>query len=281
MRFFKYLFVFYICCITNVYSQHLGDVISVTNFKSKNIKNTLIKSADGSFYKFSKSTMCTAVQSALPWDPINESKFFVPVDSAAIAWVELTDLYVPIRVKWVFIDPKSNVYYESESDWTTNPSSSGYDHWSWWKLWSWIYINGFSPADLVNWGEWKVDIFVEENYSGVWIRENTLSFRIDAFNVQIDELQNETIPEEFFLYQNYPNPFNSTSIITISLPEEKEVSLILYDLLGNKLRILIHEIKPAGIYHFELIADDLPSGMYFYELRAGNFSDIKKLVLLR
>jgi hypothetical protein len=278
LRLNNFVIVLIVLCFYNGYAQNLGQVKSISNFQSERI---LKKASDGSFYKHSKSTMCTGVQSALPWEPINEAQYFVPIDSAAIAWVELADLYVPIRVKWVFIDPKENIYFESKSDWTSNPSSSGYDHWSWWKLWSWIYIDGFAPSEQVNWGEWKVEIYVEENYSGVWTKENTIIFKIDGYNVQINDPEIMTIPKEYSLSQNYPNPFNSTTIITYSLPKENNVSLILFDILGNEIETLVDENKPPGTYQFNLVADNLSSGMYFYQFKSGNFADTKKFILLR
>jgi len=106
---------------------------------------------------------------------------------------------------------------------------------------------------------------------------------------------NNQMPQEFLLYQNYPNPFNPTTKIKFSLPLASEergilpaerhggevVSLKVYDILGNEIATLINEVKPAGEYEIEFNAKNLSSGMYFYKLKAGNYSQTRKMMLLK
>ncbi|MFO7527071.1 MAG: YCF48-related protein [Ignavibacteriaceae bacterium] len=87
--------------------------------------------------------------------------------------------------------------------------------------------------------------------------------------------------ENFELYQNYPNPFNPSTTISYQIPEESNVSLKVYNLLGSEVAVLVNEEKPAGIYEVEFISDNLSSGIYFYTLNAGNFIKTKKMILLR
>lgn len=89
------------------------------------------------------------------------------------------------------------------------------------------------------------------------------------------------MPEGYYLYQNYPNPFNPITKINYSIPEISFVTLKLYDVLGNEIAILVEEEKPAGNYSTDFSAEALPSGTYFYKLTAGNFSETKKMILLR
>ena len=85
----------------------------------------------------------------------------------------------------------------------------------------------------------------------------------------------------FVLEQNYPNPFNPNTIISYSLPSGSKVKLIVYNTLGQSIKILENTFKPAGNYVVNFDASDLPSGIYFYKLEAGQFSQIKKMVLIK
>jgi len=88
-------------------------------------------------------------------------------------------------------------------------------------------------------------------------------------------------PSKYILHQNYPNPFNPSTKIKYELPFDSEVSLTVYSILGDKVATLLNEQKSAGSYEIEFNAANLSNGVYFYELRAGNFRDVKKLVLLK
>jgi hypothetical protein len=96
-----------------------------------------------------------------------------------------------------------------------------------------------------------------------------------------DIVEVEIAPSEFTLSQNFPNPFNPTTSIKYQIPELSFVKLKVYDVLGNKVVALVNEEKPAGSYEVEFDASKLVSGIYFYKLQAGNFVEIKKMVLLR
>jgi len=104
--------------------------------------------------------------------------------------------------------------------------------------------------------------------------------------------ENEILPIKFSLAQNYPNPFNPTTKIKYSIPSTgtsslstsggmKLVQLKVYDILGNEVATLVNEEKPAGEYEVEFNASKLPSGIYFYRLKAGNFIQTKKMILIK
>lgn len=86
--------------------------------------------------------------------------------------------------------------------------------------------------------------------------------------------------KDFSLYQNYPNPFNPRSIIQYAVSTMQFVTLTVYDLLGREVATLVNEEKPAGEYEVEFDAVNLPSGIYFYQLRADDFTETKKMVLI-
>jgi photosystem II stability/assembly factor-like uncharacterized protein len=88
-------------------------------------------------------------------------------------------------------------------------------------------------------------------------------------------------PSEFQLKQNYPNPFNPSTKISWQIAKSSFVVLKIYDLLGNEVVTLVNEEKPAGIYEVEFDASSLSSGTYFYRLTSENFSQTKKMSLIK
>ena len=81
----------------------------------------------------------------------------------------------------------------------------------------------------------------------------------------------------FALGQNYPNPFNPSTTFSYSIPVASNVSLEVFNTLGEKIITLVNEFKLAGNYNVKWNASGYPSGIYFYQLRAGNFIQTKKL----
>lgn len=90
-----------------------------------------------------------------------------------------------------------------------------------------------------------------------------------------------TLPTEYALYNNYPNPFNPTTIIKYDLPEESQVSLKVYDVLGREVASLVDQKQAAGSYKVNFNASRLSSGVYFYRISAGTFVVTKKLMLMK
>jgi hypothetical protein len=88
-------------------------------------------------------------------------------------------------------------------------------------------------------------------------------------------------PEEYSLEQNYPNPFNPSTSIKFSLPETADVSLVIYNALGQKVTELVNGKLEAGKYSYQWDASDVATGMYIYELRASNFVSVKKMILIK
>ena len=89
------------------------------------------------------------------------------------------------------------------------------------------------------------------------------------------------LPIEFDLEQNYPNPFNPITTISYYLPNASKVSLKVYDILGNEVSILVDEFQGPGKYNIDFKAKNLTSGVYFYCLQAGEFSDTRKMILIK
>ncbi|HSW53723.1 MAG TPA: T9SS type A sorting domain-containing protein [Ignavibacteriaceae bacterium] len=85
----------------------------------------------------------------------------------------------------------------------------------------------------------------------------------------------------FALEQNYPNPFNPATTISYQLPTEGQVSIKVFDMLGNEVATLVNEIKTAGEHQVEFNAGAIASGIYFYRLQAGSFVETKRMMLMK
>lgn len=111
-------------------------------------------------------------------------------------------------------------------------------------------------------------------YSGIFtIRKDTVVVGLELFN--------NDKPVEFKLYQNFPNPFNPTTEIRYSIAEESFVSLKIYNVLGEEVKTLVNEYKSVGNYKKTFDASSLRSGIYIYRVQAGNFVDVKKMILVK
>jgi len=140
---------------------------------------------------------------------------------------------------------------------------------------NWISFNQGLPTN-----PWTKDITIKDGFlyaavffGSIWKRNiSTLS--------DVETKSNE-IPEEFILKQNYPNPFNPTTKISWQSPVGSYQTLKVYDVLGNVVAIMVDEYKPAGSYEVEFDASKLSSGIYFYKLQTTEFSETKKMILIR
>lgn len=121
--------------------------------------------------------------------------------------------------------------------------------------------------------------------------ENTVLFKSDDIGGQLLEpyvytaLANgdELVPYEFYLNQNYPNPFNPETTIEYGIPTDQHVELVIYNILGQKVTVLVDEKQSAGRYKvsFNETRFGLASGVYFYLVKAGKFAKAHKLLLLK
>ncbi len=89
------------------------------------------------------------------------------------------------------------------------------------------------------------------------------------------------ITEQFCLFQNYPNPFNPNTIINYELRVTSYAKLVVYDIMGRELIALVNEKQSSGTYQVEFDGSGLPSGVYFYRLTAGEFTETKRMMLIK
>jgi hypothetical protein len=113
--------------------------------------------------------------------------------------------------------------------------------------------------------------------------EHYLANEVIVSYAHINSINNEQVTglHGYELSQNYPNPFNPNTIISYSLPSASYVNLIIYNILGQSVKTLDSGYKNAGKYSITFNAANLPSGIYFYKLEAGQFSQIKKMILVK
>jgi hypothetical protein len=118
-------------------------------------------------------------------------------------------------------------------------------------------------------------------YSGFWnpwVKKTT--------PVEWEDVDQAELPREFDLRQNYPNPFNPNTMIEYALPKSAHVTIEIYNLLGQKVDVLIDEDQKVGRYRVDWDGRDrngkeLASGIYFYRIQAGDFVKCKKMIMLK
>lgn len=93
--------------------------------------------------------------------------------------------------------------------------------------------------------------------------------------------EDEGIPEAFTLFQNYPNPFNPATSFKFQVPGLEFVSLKIYDMLGREVATLVNEVKAPGTYTVTWDAGNIGSGVYYGRMKAGTFSDVKRMILMK
>jgi hypothetical protein len=141
------------------------------------------------------------------------------------------------------------------------------------------------PLRLTLWSagmekEYPLKIIALNTIDGQVRGQQNLLFEPDAIFIAKVEIE-ETIPQRYTLEQNFPNPFNPSTTIRYEIPRDVKVTIDVYNLLGQKIRTLVDEEHSAGVYQIVFTGEMLASGVYFYRLQAGNYTEIKKMVLLR
>ena len=119
----------------------------------------------------------------------------------------------------------------------------------------------------------------DANYDLESITSNEVSTWSNSINKENDLTSNGLY--DYKLFDNYPNPFNPNTTISFSLQQSGLVRLEVFNSIGQQVQILLNEIKNEGNYSVSFDGSELPSGVYFFRLISGNFSDIKKMMLIK
>ncbi len=164
-----------------------------------------------------------------------------------------------------------------------------------WETATEVDNNGFD-VERNSTGTWQKIGFVEGhgtanspkyyNFTDKSVTGNKIQYRLrqvdnDGTFEYSNVVEVELAPTTFALDQNYPNPFNPTTMIRFSLPTASVVTLNVYNTLGEKVVTLLNGQMESGYHQVSFDAANLPSGLYLYEIKAGEFSSIKKMILMK
>jgi len=124
----------------------------------------------------------------------------------------------------------------------------------------------------------KAGLYCHGNQNSVW--DNFLIKNLDYLTA-IENLTGTSVPHTVNLGQNYPNPFNPVTTITFEIPQSGFVSLKVYNVLGEEVATLISDELLSGSHRYQWDASACASGVYYYQLRAGDFREVRKMIVLK
>ncbi len=206
--------------------------------------------------------------------PVSMQLGEVPVELISFSAESSQDAVI---LRWNTATEKNNMGFDIERK-TVKPESSG--HASWRKI-GFVEGNGTTA-------EPKIYSFKDNNAENGSVSYRLKQLDLDGavhFSKQID-VEVNNMPKEFALAQNYPNPFNPSTAIKFDVPIQSPVTLNIYDALGRLVRTLISEVKDPGRYSVTWNGKNnynqqVSSGFYIYRIKAGNFSAVKKMLMLK
>ncbi len=141
-----------------------------------------------------------------------------------------------------------------------------------WTAISYNFNDALDPTSLYSNDN---DVFMGTRSRGVW------RLPVSYLDSVLSGVVATQLPVSFILYQNFPNPFNPSTIISYQLPSDCFVTLKIYDVLGREVKTLVNKRESEGPHSITFNAGRLPSGAYFYRIQAGNYTAIKKLMLVK
>ncbi|HTX19161.1 MAG TPA: S8 family serine peptidase [Bacteroidota bacterium] len=179
------------------------------------------------------------------------------------------------------IDPSDTLYIEASKDgssWGAVAAMTGLDP-AGTPVAQFVRLNGFvGPGSQAIHVRFRMHSDGSAQADGVYLDDITIA--TDGLTSGVPQAETG-IPTAYSLSQNFPNPFNPGTTVEYALPKASPVRLVLYDILGRKVRVYDEGSRPPGLYHVEIDGSDLSSGIYYYTLVAGNFVDTKKMILLK
>ena len=286
--------------------NNYGDQVMALTYETpydnyfKNSADTLIEVTNENLFELGRRTVYAIAE----YLEISPPKHFITDNDAA----EVNGTYESYDITNEFYGDNFFVLDESSSaNYTTENLPSGkYDVSAWWatseansyetKFEITASSNNYeiTKTQKLNGGQWNYLTTVELNNEGtvsIKVNGNSTGLAIaDAFRLiyvePITGIEQNKVPDNFTLYQNYPNPFNPVTTIKYSIPaneksEAHNVKLLIFDILGNEVAVLVNEIQTSGEYKVSFNASNLASGTYFYRLQVGDYSQTKKMLLIK
>ncbi len=206
---------------------------------------------------------------------INENTGFVSLDSGLYKTTNAGQTFTKKKTLWQYMSLKKFQFINDNTGWaagggnglgvllkTTNKGET------------WL------QESSVDYSELNALHFINENTGWVCGNNETILKTTTGGTIGIQQIST-SLPDKFYLSQNYPNPFNPNTNIEFSLPQKSFVKLKVFDLLGREIANLVNENLSAGSYKYDFNASALPSGIYFYKLETENFSETRKMVLIK
>lgn len=141
-----------------------------------------------------------------------------------------------------------------------------------------VELSELSGADEI---QYKIRAKDDDSKTSVYSETASCTGYEGILHKNKNEENDDIVIKEFKLNDNYPNPFNPSTQISYQLPKAEYVSLVVYNSLGQEVKTLVNKAQPSGIYNINFKADNLPSGVYIYKLKAGNFVNVKKMLLMK
>jgi hypothetical protein len=139
--------------------------------------------------------------------------------------------------------------------------------------------NGINYSFINDSGTGKISVILNEAGNATFNQLNNNRIKLLAtINKSSSDL---LLPKDYVLEQNYPNPFNPSTTIKFALPKESQINLTVFNILGEKVRELKNEIVKPGYYEVNFDASMLASGIYLYRIKAGEFVQTKKMILMK
>jgi murein tripeptide amidase MpaA len=117
--------------------------------------------------------------------------------------------------------------------------------------------------------------------SGVYAKYDSTTILNVKLRPMISEVSGNEVSESYSLSQNYPNPFNPTTNISYRIADNSFVTLTVYDILGKEIASLVNAKQSPGTYDVQFDGNRLSSGIYFYKLKAGDYTDVKSMILVK
>jgi hypothetical protein len=143
---------------------------------------------------------------------------------------------------------------------------------------SWFWLNHQENVMALTYEDWNSELAANFDSTANAMLRGIADY-LDIEPATISE--NSAIVKKYTLFQNYPNPFNPTTVIGYRLSAISDIELSVYNQLGQIVAVLISERQESGEHRVEWDASGFASGVYYYQLRAGEFVDVKKMVLIR
>ncbi len=189
--------------------------------------------------------------------------------------------------KWIYLTISGPSYLPFKASGTYTANVSGGNSplsYQWYRKpdgGSWITLGTNSTQQItMGMNNQTMKVVVTDNYG--LNDEDTHYVRTDGpWKIGVFEENTVAIPDYYVLTQNYPNPFNPETQIRFGLPEDSKVTIEVFNLQGQKVATLADGYYEAGYHSVTFSGANYPSGVYFYRTVAGNFQDIKRMLLIK